>query len=126
MIWLGSLQINRKVDDYRILFRGPVRGLSEGGEVQFNGIKVGQIERIDLDPRDPNRVITDIQIKAGTPVRDDSVATLESEGISGVSIVQISAGTPSRPLLNKVSKEERPVIRSKGNALSSLLQGADN
>ncbi|CAM5390419.1 Phospholipid/cholesterol/gamma-HCH transport system substrate-binding protein OS=Sphingobium scionense OX=1404341 GN=GGQ90_003361 PE=4 SV=1 [Sphingobium scionense] len=123
VIWLGSLQINRKVDDYRILFRGPVRGLSEGGEVQFNGIKVGQIERIDLDPRDPNRVITDIQIKAGTPVRDDLVATLESEGISGVSIVQISAGTPSRPLLNKVSKEERPVIRSKGNALSSLLQG---
>jgi len=123
VIWLGSLQFNRKDDDYRILFRGPVRGLSEGGEVQFNGIKVGQIERIDLDPRDPNRVITDIQIKAGTPVREDSVATLESQGISGVSIVQISAGTPSRHLLKEVSKAERPVIPSKGNALSSLLQG---
>ena len=43
VIWLGSLQINRKVDDYRILFRGPVRGLSEGGEVQFKAEKAGVV-----------------------------------------------------------------------------------
>lgn len=123
VVWLGRVEFNQQYDRYRIFFHGPVRGLSEGGEVQFNGIKVGQIEKIRLDARDPNRVITDIQLTSGTPVREDSLATTETQGISGVSIVQISAGTPSRPLLKAVSHERRPIIRSKANALSSLLQG---
>lgn len=123
VVWLGGSKFGGSDDPYRIVFHGPVRGLSVGAEVQFNGIKVGQIERIRLDERDPNRVVTDIILSRGTPVRVDSMASTELQGISGVSIVQISAGTPGKPLLRKVSHERRPVIQSKPNALSSLLQG---
>src|SRR3546814_4174557 len=56
ILWLGQSQFARNFDEYRIIFDGPVRGLSEGGEVQFNGIPVGEITRISLDPRNPNRV----------------------------------------------------------------------
>lgn len=121
VVWLGGSA--KGSDSYQIVFHGPVRGLSVGGEVQFNGIKVGEIGGIRLDQRDPNRVITDIELTRGTPVREDSVASSESQGISGVSIVQISAGTPSKPLLKTNDHGKRPVIASKPNAMSSLLQG---
>src|SRR3546814_4699144 len=55
VVWLGGSQFRRGHDLYRIMFVGPVRGLSKGGEVQFNGIKVGQIQNIRLDEDDPNR-----------------------------------------------------------------------
>ena len=123
VVWLGRFQFDHQFDQYRIVFAGPVRGLSVGVEVQFSGIKVGTIQHISLDTQDPNKVITDIRIDAETPVRVDSEATTELQGISGIDVVQISAGTPSKPLLRRVDHSKRPIIRSKPNALSSLLLG---
>lgn len=71
VVWLGGSRFSNEYDRYRIIFEGPVRGLSVGGDVQFNGIKMGQIERIRLDEDNPNRVITDISLQARTPVRRD-------------------------------------------------------
>lgn len=123
VVWLGRFQFDHQFDQYRIVFSGPVRGLSVGGEVQFSGIKVGTIEHIALKPEDPNKVVVGIRIDAETPVRVDSEATTELLGISGVDVVQISAGTPSKQLLRAVDKSKRPTIRSKPNALSSLFLG---
>jgi len=123
VIWLGQAQFASSFDEYRVVFVGPVRGLSEGGEVQFNGIKVGEITRIELDPRNPNRVITDVRLREGTPVRVDSTASTESQGITGVSYIQISAGTPSRPLLREASRDAVPVIRAEASSMQALLQG---
>src|SRR3546814_13693322 len=96
----------RNFDEYRIIFDGPVRGLSEGGEVQFNGIPVGEITRISLDPRNPNRVLAGVRLREDTPVRVDSTAATESQGITGGSYIQISAGTPSkRTEESRVGKE---------------------
>src|SRR3546814_17842536 len=73
----GGSRLGGSDDPYRIIFHGPVRGLSVGAEVQFNGIKVGQIERIRLDEEDPNRVVTDIILERGTPGRTDYRASTE-------------------------------------------------
>ena len=123
VVWLGQFQFEHQYDLYRIVFQGPVRGLSEGGDVQFSGIKIGVIQHISLDVADPNRVIIDIRAQGGTPVRVDSEATTELQGISGIDVIQISAGTPARPLLRAVDHSDRPIIRAKPNALSSLLLG---
>lgn len=123
VFWLGQSQFASNFDEYRIIFTGPVRGLSEGGEVQFNGIKVGEITKIRLDPRNPNRVFTDVRLTDGTPVRVDSTAATESQGITGVSYIQISAGTTRRPLLKSVSNESMPVIRAEDSSMQSLIEG---
>lgn len=124
VFWLARLQFNRDYDVYDILFVGPVRGLSEGGEVHFNGIKVGEVTRIELDRRDPNRVIATARMTSNVPVREDSYATLEPQGITGVNYVQITAGTPTKRLLKDTVKPgEIPVIKSQRSALSDLLQG---
>ena len=124
VVWLAGFSFNRQYDEYDIVFIGPIRGLSEGGEVQFNGIKVGEVSDISLDPKDPNRVIARARLREGVPVRTDSYATLEPQGITGVNYVQITAGTPSKPLLKTtVEPGEIPVIRSQKSALSDLLEG---
>jgi phospholipid/cholesterol/gamma-HCH transport system substrate-binding protein len=123
-VWLAKLQFNQDYDVYDILFVGPVRGLSEGGEVHFNGIKVGEVTKIALDKRDPNRVIARARVTSDVPIKTDSYATLEPQGITGVNYVQIAAGTPSKPLLKETAKDgEVPVIRSQRSALSDLLEG---
>ena len=124
IVWLAQLSFNQTYDEYRIQFRGPVSGLSKGGEVQFNGIKVGEITRIALDPRDPNLVVTDIQIDGGTPVRVDSEAQTAALGITGVKYVQITPGTANRPLLRDVSRDDPPVIAARRARLEGFVQDA--
>jgi phospholipid/cholesterol/gamma-HCH transport system substrate-binding protein len=126
VVWLAQFQFNQIYDEYRIVFRGPVSGLSTGGEVQFNGIRVGEITHIALDENDPNRVLTDIQVEAGTPVRVDSQARTQSQGITGVKYVLISPGTPTRPLLRRASRDDRPVIASAPGRLDAFVQDASS
>jgi phospholipid/cholesterol/gamma-HCH transport system substrate-binding protein len=123
-LWLARVQFARDYDIYDILFDGPVRGISAGGEVHFNGIKVGEITRIALDPGNASRVIARVKVTSDVPIRTDSYATLEPQGITGVNYVQITAGTRSRPLLKVATPSgETPVIRSQKSALSDLLEG---
>src|SRR6201994_1570496 len=124
VVWLARLRINAEYDLYDILFQGPINGLSQGGEVRFNGIKVGEVTKIALDRTNPSRVIARARVTSDVPIRTDSYATLEPLGITGVNYVQITAGTPSRPLLKDVTPRDRvPVVASKRSALSDLLQG---
>jgi phospholipid/cholesterol/gamma-HCH transport system substrate-binding protein len=124
VVWLARLQFAHKYDLYDIDFKGPVRGLSQGSEVFFNGIKVGEVTRLSLDKVNPNRVMARIRITSEAPVRVDSTASLEPLGITGVNYVQITAGTPSRPLLKDVVPGGQvPVIRSVRGSLENLLEG---
>jgi phospholipid/cholesterol/gamma-HCH transport system substrate-binding protein len=124
VVWLARLQLTRDYDTYDILFQGPVRGLNQGGEVHFNGIKVGEVTKIALDRTNPARVVARARVTSDVPIRVDSYATLEPQGITGVNYIQITAGSPSKPLLKKtVPKDEVPVIRSQRSALADLLEG---
>jgi phospholipid/cholesterol/gamma-HCH transport system substrate-binding protein len=124
VIWLGRLSLAKEYDLYEIAFQGPISGLTEGGEVRFNGIKVGEVSKLALDEKDPSKVIARARLTAKVPIRIDSFATLEPLGITGVNYVQISAGTPTQPLLKDVTPSGQiPLIKSKNGALSDLLQG---
>lgn len=124
VVWLARFQFNRDYDIYDILFQGPVRGLSEGGEVHFNGIKVGEVTEIRLDDRNASRVWARARVNSNVPIKTDSYATLEPQGITGVNYVQISAGTPAAPLLeDTVEDNEIPVLRSQRSTISDLLEG---
>ena len=124
VMWLARLQFARQYDIYDVDFSGPVRGLSSGGEVYFNGIRVGEVTKLSLDARNPNRVVARIRVTSDAPIRVDSYASLEPLGVTGVNYIQINAGTISRPLLKDATPNGRiPVIRSRRGALESLLEG---
>jgi len=124
LAWIARVSFAQDYDLYDILFEGPVRGLNQGGEVHFNGIKVGEVTKIRLNAANPSQVRATIRVTSDVPIRVDSYATLEPQGITGVNLVQITAGTTSKPLLKDVTPHDQiPVIRSQKSALSDLLEG---
>ena len=100
-LWLNQVQFDQEYAEYQISFKGPVRGLTEASEVRFNGIKVGDVTRLGLDPVDPSRVIAQIRVVAQTPFKTDSVAQLEPQGLTGLSYVQVSSGSPNASALSR-------------------------
>jgi phospholipid/cholesterol/gamma-HCH transport system substrate-binding protein len=125
-LWISGSSFRRELTTYDVVFEGPVNGLSEGGEVRFNGIKVGEVTRLSLDRQDPNRVIARVKVDAQTPVRSDSVAQLDFLGITGVTFIQILAGTPTAPLMEGEVFGDVPVIRTERTALDELFSGGQD
>lgn len=125
IVWLARVAYGQKYDLYDILFAGPVQGLSQGGDVDFNGIKVGEVTKIALDPTNPSQVIARARVTSDVPIRKDSIASLEPQGITGVNYVQITAGSPNQPLLKDTTPSGQvPVIHSRPGVLSNLLEGS--
>jgi|TARA_R110002124_G_scaffold19407_1_gene77849 phospholipid/cholesterol/gamma-HCH transport system substrate-binding protein len=124
-IWLARLQFNNDYDVYDIVFYGPVRGLTEGGDVNFNGIRVGEVTDLHLDAKNSEEVIARIRIDATTPVRVTSRAQLEPQGITGLNYIQITAGSPSSPLLKAQYPDNVvPVLQSQPSPIAELLSGS--
>ena len=124
-IWLARLQFNDEYDLYDIVFYGPVRGLSEGGEVHFNGIRVGEVTDLNLDPSKGDQVIARVRLDATTPVRVTSRAQLEPQGITGLNYIQITAGTDGSALLkSQYADNVVPVIQSQPSPIAELLSGS--
>lgn len=112
--WLSDAQFDKKYDNYEISFRGGVQGLSEGSEVRFNGLKVGDITELRIDPNDNNSVIVDIQVESNTPVDFESIGRMEPLGLTGLNYIQIIPGGPNSRLI-KNSTDKDP-FRLKGEA----------
>ncbi|WP_282008783.1 MlaD family protein [Brevundimonas aveniformis] len=125
VVWLARFSFNEEYDVYDVLFTDPVRGLSVGGEVHFNGIRVGEVTDLTLDRETGNQVIARIRLDEGIPVRTDSRAQLEPLGITGVNYIQITSGTPGGPLLkDQFPAGVTPVIQSQRSPVAELLQGS--
>ncbi len=123
-VWLARISFNRDYALYDIIFQGPINGLSQGGEVRFNGIKVGEVTKIELYKPNPKNVIAHVRMTSDVPVRTDSYATTEPLGITGITYIQITAGTPQTPLLKGALIDGKPpVIASRRSTLSDLLEG---
>ena len=110
--WLGSRSEGPRALPVKVVFNGAVTGLSVGGSVNFNGIKVGDVGSLGFDPKDPSVVIATIRVSPTTPLRADVKATLGFQTLSGIAYVELSGGSPTSPLLLDPDAEEPPVIRS--------------
>jgi phospholipid/cholesterol/gamma-HCH transport system substrate-binding protein len=109
---------------YLIVFNNSVAGLTSGSSVGFNGIKVGEVQSFALDPEDDRKVQVFISVRDETPVREDSVAKIQSMGLTGGSAIQISPGTPSAPLLVATDEDPVPRIKAARGAGQGLFDAA--
>jgi|SRR5579871_157172 len=124
IVWLARISFSQQYDTYDVVFDKPVEGLSKGSEVHFNGIKVGDISEIGLVKDNPTEIDARVRVTNDVPIRDDSTASAEPQGITGVSYIQITPGTPTRPLLKTVAHTGRyPIIHGRPGAFSALLSG---
>lgn len=122
-LWIGRISLDREWDEYDILFKEAVTGLTVGGAVQYNGIQIGEVRHLSLLPEDPRQVIARVRITADTPVKTDTQASLTFTGLTGVAIIQLSGGSPNAPLLitqNNIA-DAPPRIIAKDSTIQKLL-----
>jgi phospholipid/cholesterol/gamma-HCH transport system substrate-binding protein len=124
LVWLSSLQYNQEFSYYQADFIGPVTGLGKGTTVRYNGIEVGHIDDLKFDPDNPQVVITTLQVLPNLGIRNDSIISIESEGLTGGSYVEISGGTKNAPVLTPKEGQRYPVIRSKQSTMQQLATSA--
>ena len=124
-LWLAKASTDNAFHDYEVVFNQAVTGLSQGAAVQYNGIKVGDVTRLKLDPADPRRVLARIRLAADTPVKLDTHAKLALTGLTGLSIIQLSGGSPQSPAL--LGRDGHPgVIVADPSPFTKLLAGGED
>ncbi|MBO9664727.1 MlaD family protein [Dokdonella sp.] len=126
VMWMSKSGTDLRFNQYEIEFTEAVTGLSVGGLVQYNGIKVGEVSALRLAPDDPRKVIARVSIDANAPVRTDTRAKLGIQGVTGLAFIQLSGGAPGNPPLLPTKDNPIPRIPSEESALSKLLaSGSD-
>jgi phospholipid/cholesterol/gamma-HCH transport system substrate-binding protein len=85
-------------ETYRIQFESSVSGLLVGSAVLFNGIRVGDVTSVALNPDAPQQVIATIAVNRNTPVREDTRVNVESQGLTGGIAVTLTGGISTTPL----------------------------
>jgi phospholipid/cholesterol/gamma-HCH transport system substrate-binding protein len=125
-LWLGKTSLSRQYHYYDIVFTESVTGLSKGSPVQYNGIQIGQVSQLKLDPKDPRKVIARIQVAADTPIKVDTRAKLGLLGLTGVAFVQLTGGSPSSKSLMPTPDDPVPEIKSESSALTKLLSSGSD
>ncbi|MBS0382869.1 MAG: MCE family protein [Proteobacteria bacterium] len=121
-LWLGKTSLNKQYNHYDIVFTEAVTGLSKGSPVQYNGIQIGEVSQLKLDPKDPRKVLARIQVAADTPIKTDTRAKLGLLGLTGVAFVQLTGGAPNSAPLMPTPANPVPVIHSESSALTKLLE----
>ena len=121
-LWLGSSQFNRDYSIYDVVFPGPVT-LEEGASVRYIGIKVGEVETVRIDRRDASMVRARLRVDRTTPVKTDSTAIIDFAGITGVTFIQINAGSDDAGPLLPAPYEDVPVIKAGETPLAALFNG---
>ncbi len=121
-LWLGSSQFNRDYAIYDVVFPGPV-SLEEGASVRYIGIKVGEVETVRIDRRDASMVRARLRVDRSTPVKSDSTAIIDFAGITGVTFVQINAGSDDAGPLLPQPYQDIPVIQAGETPLAALFNG---
>lgn len=124
LFWIGRFEFDQQYQFYDLKFDGSVSGLSKAGDVLYNGIKVGEVILIEIDEENPKNVLVRIQVDRKTPVKEDSYAQLETQGLTGVAAIQIAGGGPKSNPLVAEEGERYPVIPTKPSVISELFTSA--
>lgn len=134
VLWLASGgTFHKEYDLYLAIEDESVAGLNLNAPVKYNGVDVGKVRQIHLDPGNPERVILLFSIEHGAPIKTDTVAVLKTQGLTGIAYVELSGGTEGSPPLLATEGSPYPVIRTTPslsarleNVLTTLLAKLDS
>lgn len=120
--WLSEGGLQRQQAIYRIIFNETVSGLTVGSNVKYNGITVGEVTQLALDPEDPRRVLARIAVTSTTPVKQDTHAQIKPTGLlSGTAHIRLGGGTPESPPL-RPDADTPPEIPARPSPFAQLRE----
>lgn len=108
---------------FRIRFQSSVSGLLKGSNVLFNGIRVGEVTDITLNPEAPKEVMVTIAVDPSAPVRDDTKVTVDFQGLTGAPVIELTGGDPGAARFAAVAGEP-PLLAAGPESTLSLTQSA--
>ncbi len=121
VFWLGRAEFSEQAKRYYIFFRGSVAGLNKGSKVQYNGIPVGQVVDIRVDPDDVEQIQVTVEINTNiVDIKTDARAFLDANLLNGVATIQIRGGTQEAKELEPEPKHRYPVIAAGQSELEQL------
>jgi phospholipid/cholesterol/gamma-HCH transport system substrate-binding protein len=113
VLWLsGGKSYGKSYDTYLVYMSESVSGLSLDAPVRYRGVQVGRVRRIELAPGNAELVKLTLDVERGTPVKQDTVAVLQVQGLTGIAHVDLSGGSRNSPPLKAGPEEEYPVIHT--------------
>ena len=124
-LWMAKYTTEKAYAEYDVVFQEAVTGLSTGSQVLYSGISVGEVRNLSLMKDDPRKVVARIRLAADTPVKTDTRAKLTVTGLTGVSVIQLTGGSPGAPLLEGGSGKDVPVIQTEPSALQNIAATAN-
>jgi len=134
VLWLaagGAWQ--KKYDLYLAVEDESVAGLNLNAPVKYNGVGVGKVQAISLDSSNPQNVNLLFAIEQGTPIKEDTIAVLKTQGLTGIAYVELSGGSVASPVLVAKAGASYPEIQTSPslstrleNVLSSALVKLDS
>jgi len=119
--WYAGSADARDYKRYEIYFKGSVSGLNRGSTVRYLGVEVGRVVAIRLDKRVSDRVQVIADIEAGTPISDDTLASLSLQGITGLLYIDLLAHADPTRRMEPVPSEQYPVIDSVQSSFDLFL-----
>jgi phospholipid/cholesterol/gamma-HCH transport system substrate-binding protein len=121
VLWISSGRAARKnYDTYLAYFTESVSGLNRQAPVKYRGVDVGSVREIRLDPSDPQRVQLVLAIERGVPIKEDTVAVLSVQGLTGIAFLDLEGGSRESPLLAPKEAGGYPVISTRPSLLRRL------
>lgn len=112
VLWLSKADFRDTYDRYHAFMRESVTGLSVNSTVKYRGVDVGRVKDIALSPDNPEEVRLTLDIVRGTPVKIDTIAVLETQGLTGLAMVNLTGGSRDSPPLRALDGQEYPVIKT--------------
>lgn len=125
-LWFARGQLNENTTRYETYFASVGSGLSAGSAVRVNGVQLGRVVDVALDPDNPTRVRVTMDISSNAPIRSDSVASLEIQSLAGTTAIEINAGSKTAPPIAVHSDQSYPVIWSRESNLSQIVDAVPN
>ena len=121
VLWYSNAANGEAATRYEIYFEGSVGGLSEGSAVRYLGVAVGRVVKIGIDPRDPGRVRVVTDIDEGAPVKEDTVARLSLQGVTGLLTINLEPREPGSIPPPRIESLKFPVIPSEQSRFDVLI-----
>jgi len=125
LFWMLKPTQKELLTPYYIYFTESVSGLNINSAVKFRGISVGKVKRMRINPKNSEEIEILIELRADTPIKVDTVATLMSQGITGLSYIDLSKGGKDSPLLKPKRKGEIAVIKSDKSLFERIENSVD-
>src|SRR6201992_337719 len=119
VLWFQSLHATKARSPLRVIFEGPATGLRNGGSVNFNGIRVGEVISVKLD--NPRRVVALAMIENNAPLRKDTLVGLEFQGLTGVAAISLKGGEEAAPAV-PLDEDGVPVLTADPNSLQDVTE----